>query len=79
MALLDLPLTDKEVRSLVTAMGWPVIHYSPILQIASEPKYDYVRYDAALGRVVYEARDTFYWTTSESPSDSRWMVPGVRR
>lgn len=43
-----------------------------------EPRQgQYVRYDAKLNRTVFEDPDTFYLTGPESPSDSRWLVPGT--
>lgn len=50
----------------------------PILSPFFEPRHQFVRYDAIINRVVYEDRETFYgYGVPESPSDSRWMVPGT--
>lgn len=75
MALLNRPMTVKEAKTLLDAkFVYPL--YGELFKLISEPKYQYVRYDASLSRIVYEDKDTFYLSDAR-PSDSRWMVPGV--
>lgn len=76
MALLNRPLTEQEMAGMLDAIVTPVFDRSWSALIASE-HYQFVRYDAEMGRLVYEDPETFYWTLNESPSDCRWMVPGV--
>jgi hypothetical protein len=74
MALLNRPLTNAEMGAMLDAT--PLMReYDSFFKGLFEPRYQYVRYDATMGRVVYEERETFYWCVDESPSDSRWMVP----
>lgn len=66
MARLNRRLTQEEVHELMVPPLWETI-FGPV--------YQTVRYRAALDRVDYEDRDTFYGMGPESPSDRIWMVP----
>ena len=46
------------------------------MTLLTEPRHQFVRYDAEIDRVEYEKPNVFY-NTRESSSDSRWMVPGT--
>lgn len=74
MPMLTRPLTREEVEELTG-------HLYKTLPIKWEelfgPKYQTVRYRAALDRVDYEHPEVFYGLGPESPSDCVWMVPGV--
>jgi hypothetical protein len=74
MALLNRQLTKEELSEILDKMPL-MIEYDSFYKGLFEPRHQYVRYDAAMGRIVYEDQETFYWCTDESPSDSRWMVP----
>ena len=72
MALLNRELTRDEIaKALSTATDFRF--YRPFDWF--EPRYQTVRYRAALDRVDYERHDTFYAMGPKSPSDSVWMVP----
>lgn len=80
MASLNRPLTAAELASLPTLItADPSALFSNIFQLINEPHYQCVRYDAAVPRVEYMKRDTFYWTPGPSPSDCVWMMPGQER
>lgn len=76
MALLNRRLTDEEVQMLTGGMYVNVAEQWPRLwESMFGPFYQTVRYRAALDRVDYEDRDTFYGMGPQSPSDRIWMVP----
>jgi hypothetical protein len=77
------PLSEDEARAALeswrrTADGSRIAGMWSQLQLATGERHQFVRYDAALGRVVYEDVDTFYFSDA-SPSDSRWMVPNYTK
>lgn len=77
-----MPLTLEQWR-LLSAMddlaSWLSTPYEQsfsFLAAIAAPRHQFVRYDALIDRVEYENPNVFY-VTRESPSDSRWMVPGT--
>ncbi len=75
MALLNRPLTAEEAKTLIDSeFVYPLYH--ELFKLIAEPRYQCIRYDASINRIVYEARDTFY-LADDSPSDCRWIVPGA--
>lgn len=72
MARLNRPLTQEEVHEL---MGDRFVEVPRLWETMFGPVYQTVRYRAALDRVDYEDRDTFYGMGPQSPSDCIWMVP----
>lgn len=72
-------MADQFERSrIVATLDYP-FHADTIWKLINEPRYQYVRYRGALGRVDYERPDTFYQLGPESPSDCHWMIPqGIR-
>lgn len=73
MALLNRSLTPEEVKKLLDMI--PLPEKPSIFDLIRGERHQYVRYDAALDRIVYERVDTFYFSNDETASDSRWMVP----
>lgn len=73
MALLNRPLTQGKLQEFMNG-DYTDLYDNKFIQYLIEPKYQYVRYDAALNRIVYERADTFYMAGKSSPSDCRWMV-----
>lgn len=78
MAMPDRPLTDADIKVMLE--NWherieQLFVLPCLLDLITGERYQYVRYDAKLNRVVYEDIETFYFTREGSPSDSRWMVP----
>lgn len=76
MALLNRPLTEAEFEKMLD-LAMPSMDFQSFFAGQFEPRQQFVRYDAAVPRIVYEDPATFYWTTDDTPSDNRWMVPGV--
>lgn len=73
--MLNRPLTEKEIFDILMRPPAAWWSDSAFIDLIAGERFQYVRYDAKLGRVVYEDIETFYFTREESPSDSRWMVP----
>ena len=68
------PLTAEEAKALIdTHFVFPL--YDELWKLILEPRYQTVRYRAALDRVDYERPDTFYALGPVSPSDCVWMIP----
>lgn len=74
MALMNRSMTTDEATQIIKAV--PLNLGRSFLNAAFEPRYQFVRYDAAMDRTVFCRDDTFY-ISEESPSDCRWMVPGL--
>jgi len=80
--MMAMPLTPEQWRLLPAEDDWaswlptPYDAGSDLLRRISEPRHQFVRYEAILDRVVYENPDVFY-AIEDSPSSSRWMVPGT--
>lgn len=74
MALLDRPLNDREIKEFLRTK-WYMPISNEIFKLISEPRYQMVRYRAALNRIDYERPDTFYQLGPQTPSDCHWMIP----